>query len=282
MIARLFAVGLPLVLLAPCQSLAQGKAKLARETAEYVMRKFSKEGAQDGIETLARRIETLATSHGDEAILAVSKVGPRTFRLVEEAGEHGLQSVKLMAKYGDDAIWVVAKPCRIAIFVKFGDNAAEAMMKHGEVAELILQSTGRPAAGALKAVSLQNGRRLAMLVEDGQLAKIGRTSELLNVIAKYGDRAMDLVWKQKGSLAASPLLESFLANPEPFLEGTAAIPNLPAAYALEPNAEPVGMTAPESRNETGWTIAAAFAVCIVGLLFAARVWLKSRVSASPS
>jgi hypothetical protein len=34
--------------------------------------------------------------------------------------------------------------------VKFGDNAAEAMMKHGEIADPLLHSMGEPAAGALK------------------------------------------------------------------------------------------------------------------------------------
>lgn len=282
MIARLFPLGLAVMLLAPHPSPAQGKATLAREAAEYVMRKFGKEVAEDGIETLTRRIETLVVKHGDEAFLAVRNVGPRTFRLVEEAGEHGLQSVKLMAKYGDEAVWVVAKPNRMAIFVKFGDNAAEAMMKHGEVAEPLLQAVGKPAARALNAVSSQNGRRLAMLAEDGHLAKIGRTHELFDVVAKHGDRVVDYVWKNQKCLMVAPALASFLARPEPFLDGTADISNMTAENIVQRNTELPSQIASEGTRLTSWTVVAAFAFCILGLLIAVRVWRKSRDSSVTS
>ena len=154
----------------PNVSDAQGKAVLAREAVEYAMRKFSKEVAEVGVETMTRKIETLAIKYGDDVFLAVRKVGPRTLRIVEESGEYGLESVKLMARYGDDAVWVVAKKNRMAIFIKYGDNAAEGMMKHGEIAEPLLTSFGKPAAGALKSVSSQNCRRLAILANDGQFA----------------------------------------------------------------------------------------------------------------
>ena len=276
MAARLFTLGLMVVLLAPHTCSAQGKAKLATEAAEYVMRKFSKEAAHEGIETLTRKIETLAIKHGDEAFLAARKVGPRTFRLVEEAGDQGLQSVKLMAKYGDEAVWVVAKPNRMAIFVKFGDNAAEAMMKHGEIAEPLLRSIGQPAAGALKAISAQNGRRLAMLAEDGQLAKIGRTPELLDVVTKYGDRAMDFVWRNKGSLTVAAALAALLTNPEAFLTGAVDITKIVAENTIKPIADVPGQVASEAAKQTNWTVAVVSAVCIIGLLVAARMWRKHR------
>lgn len=276
MAPRLLALGLAVMLLAPQPCRAQGIAKLAKEAAEYVMRKFGKEAAHEGLETLTRKIETLAIKHGDEAFLAVRKVGPRTFRLVEEAGEHGLQSVKLMARYGDEAVWVVAKPNRMAIFVKFGDNAAEAMMKHGEIAEPLLQSIGKPAAGALKAVSSQNGRRLAILAEDGQLAKIGRTPELFDVVTKYGDRAMDFIWRNKGALTVAAALTAFLANPEPFLDGVSDITKIVAENAVKPIADVPGQVASEAAKQTNWTVAVVSALCLIGLLVGMRIWLNHR------
>ncbi|MFM7149731.1 MAG: hypothetical protein ACKO23_07805, partial [Gemmataceae bacterium] len=50
---------------------AQGKAKLAREAAEYVLGKFGKQAVGEGVETFARKIETLAVKYGDEAVEAV-------------------------------------------------------------------------------------------------------------------------------------------------------------------------------------------------------------------
>jgi len=240
------------------------------------MRKFGKEVAHEGMDTLARKIETLAIKHGDEAFLAVRKIGPRTFRLVEEAGEHGLQSVKLMAKYGDEALWVVAKPNRMAIFLKFGDNAAEAMMRHGEIAEPLLHSIGKPSAGAHKAVSSQNGRRLAILAQDGQLATIGRTPELLDAIARYGDRAMDFVWRHKGALTVTAALTAFLANPEPFLDGAADVTKIVAENTVKPIADVPGQVASEAAKQTNWTVAVVSALCVIGMLAALRTWLKHR------
>jgi hypothetical protein len=257
---------------------AQGKAALAREAAEYVMRKFGKEAAEVGVETLTRKIETLAIKYGDDVFLAVRKVGPRTLRIVEEAGEHGLASVKLMARFGDEAVWVVANKNRLAIFVKYGDNAAESMMKHGEIAEPLLVSLGKPAAGAMKAVNSQNARRLAMMADEGQLAKIGRTSELLEVVAKYGDRAADFVWRNKGALTVAAALTAFLANPEPFLDGATDITRIVSENAVTPLANVPGQVATEAAKNTNWTVVLACGIGILGLLAGARLWLRHRSS----
>ncbi len=255
---------------------AQGKAALAREAAEYVMSKFGKEAAEAGVETLTRKIETLAIKHGDDAVQAVRKVGPRTFRIVEEAGEHGLESVKLMARFGDEALWVVAKKNRLAIFVKYGDDAAESMMKHGEIAEPLLVSFGKPAAGAMKAVNSQNARRLAMMAGDGQLAKIGRTQELLEVIAKYGDRAADFVWRNKGALTVGAALTAFLANPKPFLDGAIDITKIVAENVAKPLASIPGQFTDEMAKNTNWTVVLVVLVCVLGLPAVAYRLLRHR------
>lgn len=75
-------------MLVPSVALAFGKTKLIRKTIEYVSRKFGGEAAEQGTETLARKIEILAAKYGDEGLGAVRKVGSRTFRLVDEAGQH--------------------------------------------------------------------------------------------------------------------------------------------------------------------------------------------------
>ena len=41
----------------------------------------------------------------------------------------------------------------------------------------------------------------------GELAAIGRTPELLGVIAKYGDPAMDFIWRNKVVLAGGARLD---------------------------------------------------------------------------
>lgn len=209
------------------------KTKLAQEAAEQVVARFGKEAAQDGVETLTRKIEGLALRHGDEAFVAVRCVGPRTFRLVEEAGEHGDVVVRLLARRGDDAIWVVSRGNRLALFVRLGDDAADAMVKHGEVAEPLLEAHGKPAASALRKVSPQSGRRIAMLQEDGDLDRYRRGGELLLTVSDHGDRVVDWMWRNRRALRDAQALAAFLANPEPFLAGAPPHAEIPGANSVE-------------------------------------------------
>ncbi len=254
------------------------KTKAAKEAAEYVTRKFGKEAADQSVGTLTRKIEVLAVKNGDEAIIAVKRVGPRTFQIVEDAGENAGQAIKLMARKGDDALWVVAKKNRLATFAKYGDDAAEAMIKHGEVAEPLIDALGKPAAGALNAVSKQSARRMAMLADDGALAQIGRTDELLTVVSKYGDRAMDFIWRNKGSLAIGSALTAFLLNPQPFLDGTADITRTVAENVAKPITAVSGAVATHAVKNTNWTLLFTVIALCVGTMVGFKAWLRHRAT----
>lgn len=253
----------------PAAAYAGITSKAAREAAELVLRKFGKEAEEQGLQTLTQKIESLGLRYGDEAVAAVEKVGPRAFRYVDEAGENGLQSVKLLARYGDDAVWVVSKPNRLALCAKYGDDAAEAMIRQGKIAEPLIASLGKPAAKALKTVSRQNGRRLVMMGEDGTLAAIGRTDELLRVIGKYGDRGMNFIWRNKGALAVATMLTAFLANPEPFIDGTVELTSAAAEGIGAPLAKQIG-------SRANWTYVLPALAAIVAALLALKLWLRHR------
>jgi hypothetical protein len=268
---RIIALAILLAIFDPVIAYAGITSKAAKEAAEFVLRTFGKEAEEQGLQTLTRKIETLGLKYGDDAVTAVKKVGPRTFRYVDEAGENGLQSIKLLARYGDEAVWVVGKKNRLAIFAKYGDDAAEAMMKQGQIAEPLIESLGTPAASALKTVSTQNGRRLAMMVDEGTLAKIGRTDELLGVIGKYGDRGMNFVWRNKGTLAVAATLAAFLANPEPFIDGTVELTKAAAESVGKPLANEIGKSA-------DWTLVLPTLAAVAGLLLALKMWLRHRLT----
>lgn len=266
---RILAATVCLAVVQPIAAQAGISSKAAREAAEFVLRKFGKEAEEQGLQTLTTNIESLGLKYGDDAVAAVKKVGPRTFRYVDEASENGLQSVKLLARYGDDAVWVVRKKNRLALFAKYGDDAAEAMIKQGKIAEPLIESLGQPAASALKTVSRQNGRRLAIMAEEGTLEGIGRTDELLRVVSKYGDRGMDFVWRNKGALAVAAALTSFLANPQPFIDGTVELSGAVAEGVGAPLAEQVGKSA-------NWTLVLPVLAAVVGLLVSFKIWLRHR------
>jgi hypothetical protein len=259
---------------------ADVKSASAREAAEYVLQKFGKTATKDGVEVLTAKIEKLAATHGDEAIEAVRKVGPRSFRLIEEAGANSSQAIKVMARHGEDAaVWIVSKPKSMEMFLKYGDGAAEALVKHKGIAEPVIEGFGEPAVQALRNVGPENGRRLAMMADGGELAKIGRTPELLGVVAKRGDGAMDFIWRNKGALAVTAGVTAFLANPDPFIEGVADITQSVTKNVVKPVIDVPGQIAAEAAKRTNWTLVIPILIGVVAAYFGFRYWLKWRADA---
>jgi hypothetical protein len=254
----------------PVEAGVAGRA--AREAAEQAARLLGQEASRAGTEALTRRMEALAARHGEEVVRAVRKAGPGTVRLIEEAGAHSDEVARLLAHHGETATWVAASSRRLALVRAHGDEAARALIRHRQVAEPALAAFGRPAARALAAVGPRNARRLAMMVEGGELARIGRAGELLEVVGRYGDRAMEFIWRHKTALAISAVLAAFLSNPEPFLNGARDLASVTAQAAARPVlAIPGHLAAEIVRRTDGTTLAAILLVIAIGG-FAMVVW----------
>ena len=258
------------------ESFAQGTGTVIRNAVIAMGKNFSNESAEMGTDLLTTNLGKLVGKYGDDAILGAQKVGPKIFRYVEEAGENGLQSVKAFAKYGDDAVWIVAKKDRLSIFVKYGDDAANAMLKHKGIAEPLLNSFGKTAASALNSLAGQNARRLAMMTEDGTLKSIGKTEELLGVIAKYGDKGMNFIWDHKGPLAVASVCTTFLMNPQPYIDGTLNLAKDVTLKLVQPLAEVPGKVAAEAAKNTNWTWLLSVIVSVIGVCFGFRMWLRQK------
>jgi hypothetical protein len=272
---------------------AQAKARLARETAEYVLQRFGREAARDGAQALARRIERAAVAHGDEVFLAVRRAGPRGLQLIEEAGAHSRPVARVLAAHGEEgAVFVVSRPGAMRLLTQHGDEAAAVLVKTRGVAEPAIETFGQPAVRAFQALGTpQNARRLAMMAaEGGELARIGRTPEVLGVLARYGDPAMEFVWRHKGALATTAGLAAFLADPGAFISGAKDITDIVATNAVKPLAEVPGIAAREGAAEvarrTNWTLVFLAPVAAAALLLALhfRPWRRpapAKVSAVP-
>ncbi len=266
-----------LLLVAPT-AFSQAKTKLAREAAEYVLQRFGREAAKDSAQALARRIEQAAVAHGDEVFKAVRLVGPRALPLIEEAGAHSKQVARLLATHGEQgAVYVATRPQALQLVLRHGEEAAAALVKSRGVALPAIESLGKPAISAFQAISSgQNCRRLAIMAADGgELSSIGRTPEVLTVIAQYGDKAMDFVWKHKGALTVTAALTAFLAEPEPFINGARDLTRVVAENTARPLAELPAIAAKEGAAEvarkTNWTVV-FLAVIVVGALLVAPKW----------
>src|SRR5581483_7151690 len=189
-------------------------SKAIQEAVEFAGKKFGREVAEEGAERLASKMMKLAATHGDDVVVAAfKKVGPRAGRIASEAGEHSGMALRLLAKHGDDALPIVAKATSLKAVTHFGDDAAKAIIKHGAVAEELVEKFAKGGAEALSRVTPQNGRRLAMLAAEGQLKP-----ELVSVVARYGDEACEFVWRNKGALATGAALTAFVAAPGEFLD----------------------------------------------------------------
>lgn len=251
---------------------AGAKSKAAQEAAEYVIRKFGRQAAEEGAEKLAARIESLAAKYGDDVARAARKGGPRALRAIEKSGQYGSQTAELLARRGDEALWIVENPQRLKLLASYGDDAAEAMLKHKGLAEPLLTSFKQPAGKALAALDGQNARRLSMLAESGELAKIGRSDALLDVIGRFGDRGMNFVWRNKKTLAVGAALAAFLADPQPFIDGTSQL----AENFVRPVAESVGG---EIARRANWTWLGVAAIAAAAAYLALKFLVRERLRA---
>ena len=237
-----------------------------RDTTEAVLRKFGKEVAEESAEAVSKRVAEAGAKFGTEGMEAIGKVGPRAFgKITVEAGEHASEAVKLTAKFGEQAVWVVSKPRGLAVFVKYGEEAATAVMKHPGVAEEAVERLGVPAARALNSVGGAEARRLGMMIEEGAIKAGEQSAGLLGVVEKYGDKAMEFIWKHKGPLVLGATLTAFLHDPEPFIQGGKDL--------IVETVKPVGV---EIAKRTNWTpvIIVGLVGCVLLIVF--RMWLATR------
>jgi hypothetical protein len=102
----------------------------------------------------------------------------------------------------------------------------------------------------MRELTEQSARRLAMLADEAPTASLAKNSDLLGVVGRYGDRAIDFVWRNKLALSGGTALAVFVANPEPFLDGTRQL----VENTVETVATNIGKPIAEQLgNATDWT-----------------------------
>lgn len=232
-------------------------ASAIRESAEFILAKFGKGAAGETVEQVSEAATKVVARYGEDAVPLLRNSGHAGFKALATAGDKAPEVIKLYVRRGDEALWVISEPKRLAIFIRHGDTAADALIKHPGIADSLIERFGGDAATALNAISRQGGQRLGMVAEEGLLNASTRSAELLPVIRKYGDSAMDFIWKNKGALVVASVLGTFLTDPQSYISGAKDL---------------VGPIA----SGINWTLIVAGMLAIVFLPFIARSVLKAR------
>ena len=244
-------------LLAPLNGVAGLFTTPAREVGDVVFSKFGKGAAGSSADEITSAATNAIARHGKDAAPLLKNSGHAGFQALDIAGDKAPDVIKLYAKRGDEALWVISEPKRLAIFIKHGDSAADALIKHPGLADNLMERFGGDAATALTAISKPSAQRLGMVAEEGLLNASARSPELLQVIRMYGDSAMEFIWKNKGALTVASVLGTFLADPNAYITGVKEL------------AVPV-------LSSINWTLIVAGILALLFLPFIARTVSKSR------
>lgn len=315
-----------LALVASCSFLLVGRpaeaavaAKVVSETVEFVSKKFAKETAEEGLESLTTKITKFADQFGDDGIEALRKVGPGAMKIAGESGAQSTTAIRAISRFGDDGVqWIAKRPAGLELAAKYGDDAAEVLVKHKEIAEPIIReggeaavqvlktanvqearlmaqiaegaatkglmknpkavaevvrAGGEPAVRALGKVGVQDARLMSQIAEDATTKSLMQNPKVLDVIAKYGDNAVNYIWRNKGKLAVAAGLTAFLANPQPFIEGARDL----SIAAVNPLSE----GAREAARSVNWTLIVLVTVLIVAGIAAWQLLLLQRGRPAP-
>jgi hypothetical protein len=243
------ALSLAIVLLAGGEASAQASSaarKAAKEVMEFLRTKFAREVAEEGAEKVESRLAVAITKHGDGVAAAARRVGPRV--ALSAAERWGADGAKLLATFGDDGARLLAVngPGAMTVMKNLGDEGIDLMIR---------TNTGITA------------RRLPDIAEAIQAS--GRSRDVLAVLEKYGDRACNFIWRNKGTIFAAAALTAFLANPAPYLDGVVKLVEAPARHIA---------------GSTSWTSVIVVATILIAALAAFRMFLlrRSRAVANPS
>jgi hypothetical protein len=129
----------------------------------------------------------------------------------------------------------------------------------------LIERFGSKALAPLQRLEKTGAQQMAMAAKEGVFEKTARSTELLDVIGKYGDRAMEFIWKNKGPLAVGATLAAFLHDPEPFIQG--------AKDLVVGVVTPIGTVI---AKRTNWTPVMIVGIVAVVSLLALRLWRRRR------
>lgn len=260
-----------------------GTTSVVTDIAEQFIKKF---GVGVGGKTAGEVAETLgrlSTRYGDDVLPFAKVVGHQGLHLLDSLGDDAARSVlALFQRYGGKAGWLLEHEKDLSIALKYGDDAADAIIRHPGLASDVITKFGEKGAIALNRLDTQEARWLTkLLVDDGSLAASGNGDQLIAIVTKYGNAAMDFIWRNKASLAGTAAMAGFLNNPEPYLSGAMSL-------IVEPISDVASNTAQIIVEDVSWNwivfpLSLIFFLSFGGMTLIFKIrrqWVNARASES--
>ncbi len=235
-----------------------------KKTSAYILKKFGKGAAGTTVRQLRKVTAGLISKHGDECIPFIKNTGHEGIRLLQTTGKNAPKILHLYKRFGNDVLWL-AKPERLKLILKYGDDAAKGILKHPGLGEGILRRHGKRAISVLNTLSRKNNQRLAILSSNSKFMRGGRASEIFGVLKREGNKAMDFIWRHKKSLAIATVLVTFLKDPSSYFKGAKTL-------IVDPVIEPVKIVA---RN-IDWNLIISVILFMIFLIFGINKYFKRK------
>lgn len=205
-------------------SLACPQSAAARKAAKEIVETF----AREAIERAEPRVAALIDAYGDDVARVLRRVGAPGVGALEK---HGAAGLRILSRWGDDGVRLLASEGdeAVRLLATHGDEAVGFMIRHPGVGRDLLGHFGKQALKpelSTESVILLN--RLAEPIKAS-----GRSEAILDVVERFGDRACQFLWRHKGTIFAAAVLASFLADPQPYIDGVKQLVVEPASRAAE-------------------------------------------------
>ena len=228
--------------------------------AKRIAREIVETFGREAVERAEPRVARLVEEYGEEAVQALRRAGPPGVHAIETFGASG---AKILARWGEDGVRVLAIEGEAAtsLMARLGDDAVAFMIRHPGAGRDLLEQFGAQALRApLSTPSVVTLNRLAEPIRQS-----GRATEILGVVERFGDRACAFLWRNKGTIFATAVLVSFLADPQPYIDGVKELVIQPATQL-----------ATEAVRRTNWTaVVGVTCLALVAAGFAVW-WMKGR------
>lgn len=99
---------------------------------------------------------------------------------------------------------------------------------------------------------------------------------ILDVIGRYGDRALKFIWEHKGALVVTGVLAKFLHEPELFINGAKDITAVFAAEVGRTAATTASNVVADVAGHINWNLWVGIILGVIGLKWGVLTWWKSR------